>query len=133
MSETSAEVVRSMYDAFATGDVPAVVARMDPQVEWNEAENFPYADRNPYMGPDAVVEGVFARLGAEWEYWNIQVDHVLDAGSNVVVLGRYHAKHRETGKEMDAQCAHIWWLRDGKITRFQQYADTAQARAAVES
>jgi hypothetical protein len=37
---------------------------MDPSIEWNEAENFIYADRNPYVGPQAVLEGVFTRLGS---------------------------------------------------------------------
>lgn len=126
-------IIRGAYEAFAQGNVPAVVGVMDPAVEWNEAEGFPYADGNPYVGPDAVVQGVFARIATEWEYWNIQLDHVLDAGDNVIVLGRYRAKQRGTGNEMDIQCAHVWWLRDGKITRFQQYADTAGARAAFGS
>jgi hypothetical protein len=30
MAETSVDLVRSMYDAFATGDIPAVVTKMDP-------------------------------------------------------------------------------------------------------
>ena len=126
-------IIRGAYEAFAQGDVAAVVAVIDPNVEWNEAENFPYADGNPYIGPDAVVQGVFARIAEEWEYWNIQLDHVLDAGDNVVVLGRYRARQRGTGSEMDIQCAHIWWMRDGRIVRFQQYADTAGAQAAFGS
>ena len=54
------EVIRGAYDAFERGDVPAVLASMAPNIEWNEAENFPYADGNPYIGPDAVVGGVRA-------------------------------------------------------------------------
>ena len=40
---------------------------LDEQVEWNEAENFIYADRNPCLGPQAVLDGVLMRLGAEWD------------------------------------------------------------------
>ena len=121
------QILSDAYAAFAAGDVPAVLAVMSPDIVWNEAENFPYADRNPYVGPDAVVQGVFARLGGEWDFWNLEIEHLLDAGDAVVALGRYKARHAETGKDLDAQFAHIWWLVDGKITRFQQYADTAQA------
>lgn len=39
--------------------------------------------------------------------------------------------HEAEGKDLDAQFAHIWWLEGGKITRFQQYTDTAQAIDAV--
>lgn len=125
------EIIRGAYDAFARGDVPAVLAVLSPDIVWNEAENFPYADRNPYVGPDAVVEGVFARLGGEWDFWNLEVERILDAGDTIVSLGRYRARHSETGKDLDAQFAHVWSLEDGKVTRFQQYADTAQASAAV--
>jgi ketosteroid isomerase-like protein len=125
------EILRDAYAAFAAGDVPSVLAVMSPEIVWNEAENFPYADGNPYIGPDAVVQGVFARLGEEWDFWSLEIEHLLDAGDNVVALGRYKARHSETGKDLDAQFAHIWWLENGKITRFQQYADTAQAIGAT--
>jgi ketosteroid isomerase-like protein len=102
---------------------------MDPQVEWNEAENFPYADNNPYIGPDAVVEGVFARLGAEWDGWNI--NEYLDAGDTAVVTGRYRAAHKQTGNAINAQFVHVWKIRGGKVTSFQQYVDTAQVQQAM--
>ena len=130
MSE-NVQIVRDAYAAFAAGDVPSVLGVMSPDITWNEAENFPYADGNPYVGPDAVVAGVFARLGAEWDFWTLDVEQVLDAGDNVVALGRYKARHSETGNDLDAQFAHVWWLAGGKVTRFQQYTDTAQAIAAI--
>jgi hypothetical protein len=34
------------------------------RASWNEAEDTPLADRNPYVGPQAVGEGVFGRLMA---------------------------------------------------------------------
>ena len=125
------EVVRGLYEAFARGDVPALLAPMAPDVVWNEAENFPYADRNPYIGPDAVVAGVFARIGQEWDFWKAEVEHLLDAGDNIVALGRYKSRHSKTGTDLDAQFVHVWWLKDGTITRFQQYADTAQTLRAA--
>jgi len=133
MSQQNVDLVRGMYDAFASGDVPAVLASFDPEIVWNEAENFPYADGNPYVGPQAVVDGVFARLGSEWEYWNLDIEEILDAGDRAIAVGRYHAKNKETGKVINAQFTHFWTIRDGKATRFQQYADTAQASKAVET
>ena len=67
MSKQNVDLIRSIYDAFATGDIPAVVATMSPDVEWNEAENFPYADNNPYRGPEAVLTGVFGRIATDWQ------------------------------------------------------------------
>jgi ketosteroid isomerase-like protein len=125
------EIVRGMYEAFADGNVEAVVARLDPKVEWNEAEHFPYADGNPYIGPQAVVQGVFQRLGSEWEYWSLDIDRILDAGDSVVACGRYRAKNRETKAEINAQFTHVWDLEDGKAARFQQYVDTHQVVRAM--
>jgi hypothetical protein len=39
--------------------VPTIIGRLGPQVDWYEGENFIYADRNPYIGAQAVLEGVF--------------------------------------------------------------------------
>ena len=131
MSQENVRIVRGMYDAFAQGDVPGVVEAMEPQIEWNEADNFPYADGNPYVGPDAVVEGVFKRVGDEWEYWSVDIEELLDAGDTVVALGRYKAAHKGTGSSIDAQFVHVWRLRNGKAAKFQQYVDTAQVLRAV--
>jgi ketosteroid isomerase-like protein len=126
-------VIQDIYAAFARGDGPAALALMDAAMVWNEAENFPYADRNPYVGPAAIGEGVFFRLATEWDGFQAVPAEFLDAGESVVALGRYRATHKATGKALDAQFAHIWRLRDGKATTFQQYTDTAQARDAVSS
>lgn len=67
MSQTNVDLIQSLYAAFARGDGPAVLASMDPAIVWNEAENFPYADRNPYVGHAAVAEGIFLRLATEWD------------------------------------------------------------------
>lgn len=124
-------LVKALYDAFAKGDVPAVLAAMDPAIEWNDAEGFVYADRNPYVGPAAVLEGVFMRLGTEWEYFRLAVEDVLGCGDKVVATGRYHALYKKNGATLDAQFAHVWTLSGGKVVRFQQYTDTAQSARVV--
>jgi ketosteroid isomerase-like protein len=131
MSKENVALVKSLYEAFGRGDVPAVLAAMDPGIVWNEAENFPYADRNPYVGPGAVLEGVFARLGSEWDGFGLDVEEVLDAGDTVVARGRYKGAFRKTGTRIHAQFAHVWRLRGGKVAAFQQHVDTAQVARAV--
>ncbi len=131
MSKQNVELIRGMYASFAGGDVPSVLAAMDPEIRWSSAEGFPYADGNPYVGPAAVVEGIFQRLAADWDGWSLAVDELLDAGESVVALGRYTGTHRKTGVGIDAQFAHVWNVRDGKAVRFQQYTDTAQIARAV--
>ena len=131
MSEENKATIQGMYDAFGRGDIATVLAALDPKVEWWEAENFMYADGNPYVGPQAVLQGVFARIGAEWEGFSVSPKELLDAGDTVVGRGYYSGKFRGTGRDVRAQFAHVFSFRDGKVVRFQQYTDTAQFKEAT--
>ena len=131
MSQANLEVVRGIYSSLSMGDVTAVLNQMHHEIEWREAENFIYADRNPYRGPQAVLEGVFMRLGTEWADFTVMPEEWLDAGNHVVVLGTYSGRHKETGREVRAQFAHVWGVAHGKVVRFQQYTDTKQFADAV--
>ncbi len=71
MSKENVALIKGVYDAFSKGDVPAVLGATSPNIVWNEAENFPYADKNPYVGPDAIVQGVFMRLATEWDGFTV--------------------------------------------------------------
>lgn len=128
---TSGDIVKGLYAAFARGDVPAVLGLFDPKIEWKEAEGYKYADGNPYVGPQAVAEGVFQRLMTDIDQFTVIPENVIDAGDTVVVQGRYQGTMKATGTRLDAQFAHVFVLRDGKLIRFQQYTDTGQwTRAA---
>lgn len=131
MSLENVTVVRGMYAAFAKGEIPTIIAALDPQVEWWEAENFIYADGNPYVGPEAVLTGVFVRLGGEWEGFAVSPKEVLDAGDTIIGHGYYSGTYKRTGKKVRAQFAHLFTFREGNIVKFQQYTDTAQFQHAV--
>ena len=133
MSAENLAAVKAIYQAFATGDVPAVVGAMSPDIEWNEAENFPYADGNPYHGPDAVLGGVFARIGGEWDGFAVEPSEFLDAGDTVVMTGRYTGTCKATGRSMNPCVAHFWTFADGKAVQFQQLVDTLAVARAVGS
>ena len=126
MSQQDANTIRALYEAFGRGDIPFVLGALDSQVEWREADNFIYADKNPYLGPGAVLEGVFARIGGEWEWFKVSPDEVLDAGETIIGRGYYSGVYKQNGNEVRAQFAHFFTFRDGKIVKFQQYTDTAQ-------
>jgi ketosteroid isomerase-like protein len=124
MSTENVSLVKSIYHAFGTGDVPAVIAAMSPEIEWNEAENFPYADGNPYRGAEAILGGVFARIASEWDGFHVEPEQFLDAGDTVIMTGRYAGTWRGNGRAMNPQVAHFWTVAGGKVVRFQQLVDT---------
>jgi len=131
MSQEMVDTVRGLYDSFATGNIPAVLAALDPKVEWREAENFIYADGNPYIGPEAVL-GVFIRIATEWDGFTVSPDGVLDAGETAIGHGYYSGSYKSNGAQVRAQFAHFFTFRDGKIVKFQQYTDTAQFSEAIK-
>jgi ketosteroid isomerase-like protein len=130
MAQSNVDTIRGIYEAIGRGDVPAVLGALDPEVDWNEMEGFPYAGK--YVGPDAVLSGVIARLVAEWDGFSAVPDELLDAGAQVVALGWYGGSYKATGKAFRARFAHVWRLKDGKAVHFQQYADTAKVREALD-
>ncbi|MDX1701562.1 MAG: hypothetical protein R3250_13135, partial [Melioribacteraceae bacterium] len=71
--------------------------------------------------------------GSEWDYWKL-TNQILYEGQNgeIIATGRYDARHKETGKEIDAQFVHFFWIENGKVVKFQQYADTYQVNAAMQ-
>ncbi len=125
-------VIDAIYRSFASGDIPAVLGAMDAEIAWREAEGNALADGNPYIGPDAVLKGVFTRLGEEHEYFKLKDIELHDMSANQVLATlRYDAKRKSNGNLVDAQAAHLWTLKDGKITAFQQYVDTRQLAEAA--
>ena len=119
-------MIKQIYDAFARGVVPAVLGSLDPKIDWREAEGYRYADGNPYVGPDRVLQGVFMRLVGEWDGFAVKPTEFLATPDGAVVIGRYAAKHKASGKSLDAEFAHVWRVSNGKVTGFKQFTDTAQ-------
>ena len=123
--------VQAVYDAFAKGDIPTVLGFLSADIDWTEAEGFPYA--GTYHGPKAVLEGVFMRLGSEWEGYAAVPDELIDGGDTVVALGKYSGTYKRTGKSFQANFAHVWKIRDGKAFRFVQYVDTLLIHRALQA
>jgi ketosteroid isomerase-like protein len=122
-------VVQKMYRALARKDLVAVREILHPEIEWIQSAGFPGGGRQ--VGADAVLQGVFARFGVEWVDWQANVDQWLDAGETIVALGKYHGTFKATSKTTDAAFAHVYDVKDGRIVRFRQYADTAVVRDAT--
>ena len=127
------DLARKLYDAFAAGDIESVMGAMDPNIEWFEAEGNPYDPGGPFVGPQGILDGLFVRLGTEWDDFRVTPKEFRETDSGVVVEGRYTGVYKETGKAMDAEFAHVWKLKDGKITTFKQYTDTHQMQQVLQA
>jgi ketosteroid isomerase-like protein len=123
---TNKEIVENLYASFARGDVPAVLGGMADGIEWTEADGFPLA--GTYVGPQAVLEGVFMRLGEIGDEFAAVPDQFVADGDTVVALGNYTWKHKSSGQPASVKMVHVWTLDGGKAVAFQQHVDTVKVR-----
>ena len=120
----SVEQVRSSYEAFNREDLDAALAMMDDDIEWHQAQGLPHGGF--YKGLAEVRRAIFDPLDEQWwDEFSADPDEFLDAGDEVVVIGRYRGRAKGTGKPLDVPFVHIWTFQDGKATRFRQFLDTA--------
>ena len=122
--------IKSVYAAFAKGDIPSVLGTMSADIDWTEADGFPYG--GTYHGPKAVLESVFMRLGSEWHGFAAIPHEFVDGGDTIVALGKYSGTYKATNKSFEADFAHVWKLSEGKAVRFVQYVDTLIVNRAVD-
>jgi ketosteroid isomerase-like protein len=123
---SACETIKAAYAAFGRNDPSVLFAAMDPAITWNEAEGYPLADGSPYVGPQAVGEGVFARLLAAIDNFSAVPGTFIDGGDHVVVLGRYRGTMKESGATLDAPFCHVYRFHGDKVVTFQQFTDTEQ-------
>lgn len=123
------DVIRDVYADFARGDVEAVLARFDPQVEFHLAEHHLYSpDGEGWVGPEAVTQNFFARIPSDWDSFTVDPRTWHVSGDTVVVEGRYAGLNRGTARTLDMQFCHVWRVHNARVVGFQQYTDTAHLR-----
>ena len=125
------DLIRATYEGSSEENGRNLRAVLSPDTAWTEAEGFPYA--GTYVGPEAILAGVFARLATEWTGYRADVDTYLEDGDRVAAFGVYSGTYRATGKSMRAAFAHLYEVKEGKIVRMQQYVDTHMVQQALTS
>jgi ketosteroid isomerase-like protein len=122
-------LIRATYEGPSEQNGRHLLAILAPDVEWIEADGFPYA--GVYIGPEAVRAQVFHRLATEWIDYRALPQCYLADGDQVAVFGTYTGIYKATGRAMQASFAHLYTLKAGRITRMQQYVDSHMVRLAM--
>ena len=124
---SSVRTIQAAYAALANDDPSVLFGAMAPDIEWYQAEGNPLADGNPYVGAQAVGEGVFGRLLAAIDGFTAVPDRFIDGGPDgVIALGRYGGTMKHSGDKLDAEFCHLWRFDGDRIVSFRQYTDSAQ-------
>jgi ketosteroid isomerase-like protein len=118
-----------MYEAFGRGDIAALLNSLADNVEWvcPGPASIPQSGR--YRGPGEVA-GFFQKVAETTEFDRFKVEQYVEQGDVVVALGSYSGRSKPLQKEVRSDWAMMFTLRNGKVTRFQEYADTAAIATA---
>lgn len=123
---TNVDLVKEAYSHFATGNIPAVLAMFDPNIEWHECKGMPFVKGDGiFTGAEAIVTNVFMNLPVSFDGFNIAVSDIFGVDDKVVMIGYYQGTNKKTGNVFKANATHVWNLKDGKLTNFFQAVDTA--------
>lgn len=123
------DLIRATYEGSSEQNGQNLLAALAPDATWTEAEGFPYA--GTYVGPDAIIAGVFNRLATEWIGYKAEAHTILEDGNRVAAFGIYSGTYKATGKAMKASFAHLYTVRDGKIASMVQYVDSHMVMQAL--
>jgi len=128
--EQNVEIVKKAYADFGRGDVAALLAALDADVSWTT----PASVEMPCAGAVKGVAGVadfFKSVGETWDFESFEPQQFVASGDRVMVQGHYRTRSRNTGRMTECDWVMAWTLRNGKVTAFQEYTDSALLRDAL--
>ncbi len=140
MSPENVQLIEALYPSPAT-DIAALFRDEDSFARLQEG-------LSPFMSDD--FESVMIFLGetrtyrglegfrqnwldwlAPWASYRTAIDELIDVGDRVLLLLRDRARLEGTEAEVELVGASICTIRDGRIARWEDYADRAKALQAA--
>jgi uncharacterized protein len=123
MTDQNVQLLRSAYDAFAQGDIPAVLQMLSPEISWHVPGRSPLS--GDYKGHDEVV-GFFVRsMELSAGTLRVGVDEILADDDRVVVLTTVSAQRN--GRSWSSPEVHVWRVVDGKAVDFHEFQGDQQS------
>ena len=122
--------VQSIYQAFGSGNIPAILERLSPDVRWEEwADNQAQRGGVPTLaarrGPDEVM--AFFQAVGSLQLHNLEVLDIVGGERQVVAEVVIDFTVPATGRRCRDEELHLWTFGgDGKVQRLRHYTDTAK-------
>ena len=129
MSQENVESFKRGIEAGNRRDIEALLAELDPDVEWHTAL--------PMVGGDAVYrghEGIREWLGDVWDVLDeteFEFPEIRDLGDRIVAVGRFRARGKGSGVEVEMPVAYVIDVRGPKAIRVRTYLDPKEALEAA--
>jgi ketosteroid isomerase-like protein len=128
MSQENVEVMRRLIAAFNSADGEAFDGFLT-----SDAEVVPVRaalEGTIYRGPDAGTQYCTA-VDQSWENLRWEVEEIREGGDWVLALGHIQGEGRDSGAAIDARGGWLANFTEGRIARFQTFANRADALEAA--
>ena len=124
------EVVKAAYAAFGRGDIDALLGMMTNDVDWQTYGPADLPTTGQRLGKPEVGR-FFQQVGATWNFERFEPQQFIAQGDMVVALGIYSGTAKPGGREFSSEFAHVFTVRNGMVTRFREYTDTAMLAGSL--
>ncbi|MHC5936110.1 nuclear transport factor 2 family protein [Nostoc sp.] len=121
------EIVKKAYIYLNEKDIPSYFSLMSPNVEFYQTEELPWGGQ--YRGFDEIkvfLSKIFPLIDS-----SVEISHYIQAGNQIVAIGKTSGVAKLTGKKFSCNLAHIWTVKEEKIVRLEVYIDTDAMNAAL--
>ncbi|HYU60138.1 MAG TPA: nuclear transport factor 2 family protein [Solirubrobacterales bacterium] len=127
--ERNRGAVAAAFEAFQHGDVEAVNAGLDPEIEVVISDRL--ANSGTWSGIEGFWESVSSWLEA-WDEYRIDVESIeTPDDEHVVVEARQTATGRSSGVPVELTTYFVFWVDDGISKRYELHASREDAIAAI--
>ncbi|CAN5791624.1 nuclear transport factor 2 family protein [soil metagenome] len=125
MTMAATDVVRALYRRMAVGDHDGTRELLAEDLRWRQASAGVPAAGADALGRDLLIERVIRPLENDWDDFTEEVEDLRGHVDTVVTTGTYRGTYRTTGRHLEAEFCHLWAVREGRVTAFRQFTDTA--------
>jgi ketosteroid isomerase-like protein len=127
MSQENVESFKRFADANNRRDVEALLAELDPEVEWQSAVLTSLGgEATVHRGHDGVRE-MLRDLYEAFSEFQVEFSDIRDLGDRVVAIGRWITRGEESGVETTPPLASVVDFKNGKAIRVRSYLDPNEA------
>jgi ketosteroid isomerase-like protein len=128
MSQENVEIVRGIYESWATGDFGAGLTHLDPYVVF--VVRHPFPELAVVVGPDEIRE-YMRRFLDNWEHYAVEARGFRAAGDTVLADALQHGAGKASRIEMEQRFFMLFTFRGGKIVRIESVLDEGEALEAA--
>ena len=129
--QQNTDTVKTMYAAFGRGDIQVILDRLTDDVEWSMEGPSIIAYAGKRHGRSEAL-AFFQALGTTQDNQKLTIDTYSAQGDVVATVGNYGATVKSTGKSYHVRIAHFFTFHDGKVSKFEDFGDTAAIADAYQ-